>query len=204
MIAQVKEWLPDPVKGIAWYGYGHPATTYLTPLWPIMKKLPEFYETGSRYEVFQRDSGCWINTYTQRMAELRWDKAIQYIREFRDPILFNLYDEAAAVQERAAEIYEAHNRHRKHPEVPWLTIKLIHDFAYDNAVACHCSRQISLLKIIFNYNAGFECCGRFQQVIFDGLALIRLHPSGWKRQPPLVNPKIYRSIQDSKWEFLKR
>jgi len=137
-IGQVKGWLPDPIKGISWYGYGHGASTYLTPLWPIMKKLPEFYATGSRYEMFRRDSGWWINTYTQRMAELRWNSAIQTIREFRDPIMADIYMEAAAVQEEAARLFSKHRKeYDKHGKVPKQVVKRISDFAYDTAVNWH-------------------------------------------------------------------
>jgi dipeptidase len=137
-IGQVKGWLPDPIKGISWYGYGHPASTYLTPLWPIMKELPEFYPTGSRAETFRRDSGWWINTYTQRMAELRWNSAIQTIREFRDPVMADIYMEAAAVQEKAAKIFDKHKKlYKKHGKVPRKVVKLISDFAYETAVDWH-------------------------------------------------------------------
>ena len=71
------------------------------------------------------------------MAKLNWGTAIQYIREFGDPILLNLYEEAAEVQEIVVEIYEKHNRNKKDPKVPELTIKVIHDFAFNNAVPWH-------------------------------------------------------------------
>jgi dipeptidase len=137
-IGQVKGWLPDPIKGISWYGYGHPASTYLTPLWPIMKELPEFYPTGSRAETFRRDSGWWVNTYTQRMAELRWNSAIETIQEFRDPIMADIYQEAASVQEEAASIfYNQKKQYEKHGKVPTQVVKLISDFAYDTSVNWH-------------------------------------------------------------------
>ena len=129
-IAQVKGWLPDPVKGISWFGYGHPASTYLTPLWPIMRKLPEFYRTGSRYEGFRRDSGWWINIYTQRMAELCWEKAIQDIQAFRDPGMGAIYKEAAEVQEHAARLLEEHPNDQK-------AVNIITEFAYNTAVTWH-------------------------------------------------------------------
>lgn len=46
--------------------------TYLTPLWPAMEKLPEFYQVGSRYQTFRRDSGWWVNSYVQKMARFRY------------------------------------------------------------------------------------------------------------------------------------
>jgi len=137
-IGHVKEWLPDPIKGVSWYGYGHPASTYLTPLWPIMKRLPEFYAIGSRAETFRRDSGWWINTYTQRMAELRWNSAIQTIQEFRDPVMSDVYQQTADIQVEAAKIFNKHNKqYEKHGKVPKQVIKLITDFAYNMAVNWH-------------------------------------------------------------------
>jgi dipeptidase len=129
-IAEVKGWLPDPVKGISWYGYGHPASTYLTPLWPIMRELPEFYRTGSRYEGFRRDSGWWINTYTQRMTELCWEKAIQDIQAFRNPRMETVYEDAAEVQEQAARLLEKHPNDQK-------AVNIISEFAYNTAVTWH-------------------------------------------------------------------
>ncbi len=127
-IGQTKSWLPDPFKGISWYGYGAPDSTYLTPLWPIMKSLPAFYSKGTRYEDFQRDSGWWVNTYVQQMAELRYCEAIKDIHAFRDPRLEMLYKVTPKVQELAAEIYKTD---------PEAAISLIHEFAYTNAVAWH-------------------------------------------------------------------
>ena len=45
-IGQTKSWLPEPIKSVAWYGYGAVDSTYITPLWPAMEKLPEFYQVG--------------------------------------------------------------------------------------------------------------------------------------------------------------
>lgn len=126
-IGQTKAWLPDPIKGISWYGYGAPDTTYLTPLWPIMKSLPEFYSTGSRFDGFRRDSGWWVNSYVQQMAELRYSEAIKNIRNMRQPKMDMLYTVTPKVQEIAAQMITS----GKEKEA----IQLIHDYAYMNAVA---------------------------------------------------------------------
>lgn len=127
-IAQVKDWLPDPIKGVSWFGYGAPDSTYIVPLWPAMDKLPEFYSTGSRYKDFRRDSGWWINTYVQQMAELRYTEAIEDIYNYRDPKLAALYDQTAAIQERAAELYK---------EDPEAAVDMIDNFAYNTSTAWH-------------------------------------------------------------------
>lgn len=125
-IGQVKGWLPAPFKGISWFGYGAPDTTYLTPLWPIMKELPGFYSKGTRYETFQRDAGWWVNTYVQQIAEMHYNEAIKDIYAFRDPRLEMLYKVTPKVQEMASEMYKTD---------PKGAINLISQFAYTNAVA---------------------------------------------------------------------
>ncbi|MCR4403471.1 MAG: C69 family dipeptidase [Firmicutes bacterium] len=127
-IGQVKSWLPDPIKGVSWFGYGAPDTTYLTPLWPIMKALPKFYEIGSRYEEFRRDSGWWVNTYVQEIAHMRYQAAAKDIHEFRQPRMEMLYKVVPMIQEAAAELYKSDRA---------AAINLIDQFAYTNAVAWH-------------------------------------------------------------------
>jgi len=103
-----------------------------------MKRLPEFYAIGSRAETFRRDSDWWINTYTQRMAELRWNSAMQTIQEFRDPVMSDVYQQTADIQVEAAKIFKKHKKHyEKRGKVPTQVIKLITDFAYNVAVNWH-------------------------------------------------------------------
>ncbi len=125
-IGQVRGDLPKEVRGISWYGYGAADTTYLTPLWPIMKELPKFYQTGSRYEEFRRDSGWWVNTYVQQMAELRYQDARKDIHAAREPKLQALYMLTPIVQQKAADLIKEGKRDE--------AINLISDYAWSNAV----------------------------------------------------------------------
>jgi dipeptidase len=124
-IGQVKSWLPDPIKGITWFGYGSVGHSFITPLFPAMGKLPELYENGSRYEEFRRDSGWWINTYVQEVVGLRYEKAIEDLKNFRDPKMQSIYDTVPILQDAAAKLYEIN---------PDAAIDLLGDYAYDTAL----------------------------------------------------------------------
>lgn len=126
MIANVKEWLPDEVKCLVWYGYGAPDSSYLTPLWPSMKELPEFYRTGNRYETFSRDSGWWISSYVQQMARINYQSAIQDIHSFRNPIMEDIYDQTNEIQTVAARLIRQGKTD--------TAINLISTYAYNTAV----------------------------------------------------------------------
>ena len=125
-IAQVKEWLPREFRGISWYGYGSVGHSYLTPLFPAMEKLPDFYSVGSRYEKFRRDSGWWVNTYVQEMVGMRYSEAIKELRAFREPKMASVYAQTAQLQEYAAMMYRQGN--------PKEAVKLMSDFCYHTAV----------------------------------------------------------------------
>ena len=128
MIGQTKAWLPDPIKGVVWYGYGAPDTTYLTPLWAAMSSLPKFYTVGSRYEEFRRDSGWWTNTYVQEIATLKYQAAAKDIKDFRQPRMDMLYTMVPLLQAQAAELYKTD---------PKAALSLISEFAYSTSVSWH-------------------------------------------------------------------
>lgn len=125
-IGQVKAWLPREFRGISWYGYGSVGHTYITPLFPAMEKLPDFYAVGSRYETFRRDSGWWTNTYVQQMVGLRYSEAIKDLRALRDPKMQSVYTQTSVLQEAAATMYR--NGDTKG------AVKLMSDFCYNTAV----------------------------------------------------------------------
>jgi len=127
-ISQINSSYPDPIKGVAWFGYGAPDTSYITPLSGSMSSLPEFYQVGSRWEDFSRDSGWWINIYVQQMTELRYNEAIEDLYAFRDPKLEMLYQIVPEVQKKATELYQSE---------PEKSLELLHNFYYQQSIAFH-------------------------------------------------------------------
>lgn len=107
MIANVKAWLPDPIKCLVWYGYGAPDSTFITPLWPSMTRMPSEYSTGTRYEDYSDESGWWINTLVQDTATRNYDYAIEVIEETRDARMEEIFVEVAENQEKWAAMYNA-------------------------------------------------------------------------------------------------
>jgi dipeptidase len=76
-IGEVDPSVPAPFKGIRWYGYGSPDSTYIVPLWPVIKNFPEGYQIGSRYEPFCRDSYWWTNTWVRNAHNLSITKLLK-------------------------------------------------------------------------------------------------------------------------------
>ena len=127
-IAEVDPNLSAPFKGISWYGYGSPDSTYIVPLWPVMNELPEGYQVGSRYKDFRRDSIWWTNIWVQECTQFKYNEAIEALYEFRDPKLESLYKMTPVVQKAAAELYKTDQE---------AAVQMITDYAYSNAVRWH-------------------------------------------------------------------
>ncbi len=125
-IAQVRGDLPEEIRGVSWYGYGAADTTYITPLWPIMTKLPALYGTGDRYHDYDPKSGWWVNTRVQELAGLRYQDAREEIHAARDAKLKALYVLTPMVQDKAAELIGQGKRDE--------AVAVITDYAYANAV----------------------------------------------------------------------
>ena len=125
-IAQVRGDLPAEVRGISWYGYGAADTTYITPLWPIMTKLPPFYGVGDRFHDYDPESGWWVNTRVQELSSLRYQDARKDIHAARDAKLKPLYVLTPMIQDKAASMLKAGDKEG--------AVSIITDFAYANAV----------------------------------------------------------------------
>ncbi|HPJ26919.1 MAG TPA: C69 family dipeptidase [Synergistaceae bacterium] len=145
-IAQIRGDLPDPIKGVAWFGYCDPGSSYITPLSGSMKDVPSCYTTGSKREPFDPDGGWWACAFVQQMAELRYNQAIQDIREFRDPKLAMLYQTVPLVQDKAAAMYGSD---------PEGALDLLHNFYYQQALALHAGWKDLGRQLLGKYALGY-------------------------------------------------
>ncbi|MEG1967072.1 MAG: C69 family dipeptidase, partial [Clostridia bacterium] len=128
-IANVKGWLPDEVKCLVWYGHGAADSTFITPLWASMTRLPEFYTNGTRYGKFDRDSAWWVSSYVQQTATQNYRSAIKEIHEARDGRMATQYEIVDQIQKTAAALIEAGNKE--------AAVELITSYAYNNAQEWH-------------------------------------------------------------------
>lgn len=128
-IGQVKSWLPEEIRGVSWFGYSGADTTYLTPLWASMEKLPDFYSVGTRYEAFQRESGWWTNSYVQQICEINYQYAVEIIHANRQEKMDPQYKIVDELQNTAAALIRAGEKE--------AALDLISNYAYYNAIDWH-------------------------------------------------------------------
>jgi dipeptidase len=105
-VTQSRSWLPDPVGGILWFGYGNPAMTAYVPLYAGITDLPEDYQTDGRSTGFSRRSAWWAFNRVATLAAQRWGEMRVDVAEVRDPLQEKLLAEQKRVAEEASRLFE--------------------------------------------------------------------------------------------------
>lgn len=85
-VLQSRDWLPDAVGGILWFGYGNPAMTTYVPLYAGITDLPESYRTDGRTTGFSRRAAWWAYNRVETIAAHRWGDMRKDVAQVRDPM----------------------------------------------------------------------------------------------------------------------
>jgi dipeptidase len=105
-VTQSRAWLPDPVGGIVWFGYGNPAMTTYVPLYAGIEELPDEYETDGRTTGFSRRSAWWAFNRVATIAAHRWGDMRADVAEVRDPLQEKYLAQQDEVAERATALLD--------------------------------------------------------------------------------------------------
>jgi len=94
-VLQMRDWLPDPVGGIAWFSFDNPGQSPRIPVFAGVSELPPSFEICAQHR-FRMDSACWAFRRANRLATVRWGASREYIekavKEFEDRAFSDLPD----------------------------------------------------------------------------------------------------------------
>lgn len=79
-VSQSRDWLPDPVGGVTWFGTDDTNTTVYMPFYCSMTEVPAQLAHGD-VNTFSMDSNFWMNTWVANQAYNRYDLMIPDIRK---------------------------------------------------------------------------------------------------------------------------
>jgi len=85
MVTQSRNWLPDHVGGVTWYGLDDTDFTCYTPLYCGIDALPPAYTTGSLGQ-FSWDSAWWTFNFVSNYSGLRYRDMIVDVRAVQNAI----------------------------------------------------------------------------------------------------------------------
>jgi dipeptidase len=103
-VIQARDWLPDPIGGIVWFGLDNPATTARIPLFAGITDVPPSFQRCDQHG-FTTESAGWAFRRAARLAEVEWgstrDDVMAVVMELED----RAFAELPAVEQRALELW---------------------------------------------------------------------------------------------------
>ena len=105
-VAQSRNWLPDPIGGIFWFGVDDTYSTVYTPMYCGIKRVPSNFAVGNGSMMEFSDSAAfWIFNQVSNFAYTRYKDMIPYIREKQDKLEKQYIEQVAVTDEKAQKLY---------------------------------------------------------------------------------------------------
>ncbi len=107
-VAQGRNWLPDPIGGIFWFGVDDTYTTCYVPMYCGITDTPECFKVGNGDMLtFSETSAFWIFNMVANWAYLRYSDIIPHIRDKQAGLEGKFIAYTPAVDKAAKSILES-------------------------------------------------------------------------------------------------
>lgn len=105
LVAQMRNYVPDEVGGILWFGVDDANTAVFTPMYASMLTVPECYREGNGdMMTFSWSSAFWIHNWVANMAYARYDIMIDDIRKLQVSLEDGFDKATAEIDAKAKEL----------------------------------------------------------------------------------------------------
>jgi len=106
MIAQLRDWLPDPIGGIYWVFLDNAYTSPYVPVYAGVQETAECYKNFDP-TTYSNRSACWAIDFVDNLLYLKWQEAVKDVWRVRDPYEEQLFAEREKVDDEALALYNA-------------------------------------------------------------------------------------------------
>ena len=104
-VSQSRDWLPDPVGGIIWFGTDDTNTSVYMPFYCSLTEVPEQLQKGD-INTFSMDSNFWMNNWVANQAYNRYDLMIPDIRKVQEGLENGFQASRAAKDQELVALYQ--------------------------------------------------------------------------------------------------
>jgi len=105
MVAQVRDWLPDPIGGVYWFYLDNQYVSTYAPIYAGVQEIPTFYKTYDP-DKFDENSARWQIDFVDNLMYLRWQDAVKDLQSVRDPLENSFFLERESIDKKALELYK--------------------------------------------------------------------------------------------------
>ena len=102
-ILQGRNWMPDPVGGVAWFGFAQPSETVYMPFYAGVTSVPEEFSNTNR-SVFDHNSAYWAFNFVTNWATINYNLISRDIRAQQQQIEQKELGSQPAVEKKALAI----------------------------------------------------------------------------------------------------
>jgi dipeptidase len=104
-VAQNRNWLPDPVGGIMWFGMGLPLFSCYVPIYAGVTDTADSWRTFEA-DFFDPASARWCVSLASDLVNRRYQRAMKDLVLFRNPLEKSFMGSLLLVDKEAVELYE--------------------------------------------------------------------------------------------------
>lgn len=105
-VSQSRDWLPDPVGAVIWFGTDDANTSVYMPFYGCMTEVPKQLAPGD-VNTFSYDSNFWMNNWVANQAYNRYDQMIPDIRKVQRRLEDKYRGGRAAQEKKLKQLAEA-------------------------------------------------------------------------------------------------
>jgi len=106
-ITQSRDWLPDPIGGLAWLGWDNPAMTCHAPLYCGIADMPASWKFGGPKgrPGYTEQSAWWAFNRASVISAHRWGDMRNDVYAVRDPFRQQAFNDQKRVEDEALKLY---------------------------------------------------------------------------------------------------
>jgi dipeptidase len=110
-VAECRNWLPDPVGGILWFGVDDAATTVFNPIYCGITTIPECFKVGNgNMLTYSPTSAFWLFNQVANFCYLRYDSMSSDAMKVQSKLEKEYVAQTANIDERAKNLYSEDER----------------------------------------------------------------------------------------------
>jgi len=143
-VSQARQWLPDCIGGLFWYGLDCPRSTCYVPFYVGISQTPESWRNGD-FTKFDPESPRWYFQAIDTFSWLRYKDIHADVREVFGAIEDELFNKQAEIEKIALELYKSD---------PKLAKELLTFYSTDCALKAENAAKKLFYDLIAKYSDG--------------------------------------------------
>lgn len=110
VIAQVRDYLPNPIGGVLWFANDDPNMAAYTPVYCANSKVPHCYNDEEANDVtFSMESAFWVCNWVANMTYPRYTQLFPSLKSVRDQLERKYMSQAEYIEKRATDMYKSNS-----------------------------------------------------------------------------------------------